>query len=238
MDHRQAAGQEQQQQPQQQQQLHLQQQHDRSMSQDVSALQAYSSSPLAVAQGSPWIGPQRDSAQFPMQYPLSFSVTIPDSLQLPASAYLDHPENFGATQWISDELSQLTSDDLRNCLAEAVTPQLPEVNTEPGDEGSSDDQITVIQPQVQHVVFRFLTKMRALVAKRRMQRGEMVSLSSQLDQRLRLRACVSTFQIAKCESCFTSCLSNFQCQGSNDAEQQACCATGCASECACLFVAV
>ena len=108
-----------------------------------------------------------------------------------------------------DEISQLTSDDLMNCFAEAVNPPLPEINTEADDEGSSDSQITVIQPQVQHVVFRFLTKMRALVAKRRMQRGEVVSLSSQLDQRLRLRACVSTFQIAKRESCFISCQSKF-----------------------------
>ncbi|DBB00133.1 TPA: PSII 6.1 kDa protein, variant 3 [Trebouxia sp. C0004] len=200
-DHSQGVGQE-------QQQLHLQQQQqqqDRSVSQDVSALQAYSLSPLAVAQGSPWPGPQGGSAQFPMQYPIPFSLTIPESLQLPASAYLDHPEKF---QWIGDEISQLTSDDLRNCLAEAVIPPLPETNTEA--EGNSDDEITVIQPQVQHVVFTFLTKMRALVARRRMQRGEMVSLSSQLDQRLRLRACVSTFQIAKRESCFTSCQINFQ----------------------------
>ena len=175
----------------------------------MSALQAYSSSPLAAAQGSVWLGgASGGSPQFPIEYPLTFSVTIPDPLQLPASAYLDHPDNF-AGNFIS-EISQLTSDDLRNCFAQAVNPQLPETNTEADDKGSSDDQITIIQPQVQHVVFRFLTKMRALVAKRRMQRGEMVTLSSQLDQRLRLRACVSTFQIAKCESCFTSCQSNTQ----------------------------
>ena len=143
-----------------------------------------------------------------MEYPLSFSVTIPDSLQLPASAYLDHPENFGGN--FIDEIGQLTSDDLMNCIAQAVNPPLPEVNTEADDEGSSGGQITVVQLQVQHVVFRFLTKMRALVAKRRRQRGEVVSLSSQLDQRLRLRAYVSTFQIAKRESRFTSCQCNFQ----------------------------
>ena len=142
-----------------------------------------------------------------MQCPLCFSVTIPDSLQLPASAYLDHPENFGGN--LIDDINQLTSDDL-NCLAEAVIPSLPDINTEADDEGSSDGQIIVIQPQVQYVMFRFLTKMRALVAKKRMQRGELVSLSNQLDQRLKLRACVSTFQIAKRESFFTSCQSNFQ----------------------------
>ncbi|KAL0038834.1 hypothetical protein WJX79_009982 [Trebouxia sp. C0005] len=186
-DHRAAAGQQQQQQQQQQQ-------HDRSVSQDVSTLQAYSS-PLAVAQGSAWLGgASGGSTQFPMQCPLSFSVTIPDSLQLPASAYLDHPENFGGN--LIDDINQLTSDDL-NCLAEAVIPSLPDINTEADDEGSSDGQIIVIQPQVQYVMFRFLTKMRALVAKKRMQRGELVSLSNQLDQRLKLRACVSTFQIAK-----------------------------------------
>ena len=179
------------------------------MSQDVSALQAYSSSPLAVAQGSAWPGDASGgSAQFPIEYPLTFSVTIPDPLQLPASAYLDHPHNFAGN--FINEISQLTSDDLRNCFAQAVNPPLRETNTDADDKGNSDDQITVIQPQVQHVVFRFLTKMRALVARRRMQRGEVVSLSSQLDQRLRLRACVSTFQIAKCESCFTSCQSNAQ----------------------------
>ena len=143
-----------------------------------------------------------------MEYSLSFSVTVPDSLQLPASAYLNYPENFGGN--LIDEIGQLTSHDLMNCIAEAVNPPLPEINTEADDEGSSDSQITVIQPQVQHVVFRFLTKMRALVAKRRMQRGEVASLSSQLDQRLRLRAYVSTFQIAKRESHFTSCQCNFQ----------------------------
>ena len=142
-----------------------------------------------------------------MEYPLSFSVTIPDSLQLPASAYLNYPENFGGN--VMDEISQLTSDDLMN-IAEAVNPPLPEINTEADDEGSSDCQIMVIQPQVQHVVFRFLTKMRALVAKRRMQRGEVVSLSSQLDERLKTRAYVCTFQIAKRESCFTSCQCNFR----------------------------
>jgi len=178
------------------------------VSQDVSALQVYTS-PLAVAQGSAWVGgASGDSAQYPMQYPLSFSVTIPKTLQLPASAYLDHPENFGGD--FMDEISQLTSDDLMNCFAEAVNPPPPETNPQADDEGSSDSQITVIQPQVQHVVFRFLTKMRALVAKRRRQRGEVVSLSSQLDQRLRLRAYVSTFQIAKRKSCFTSCQCNFQ----------------------------
>ena len=171
-------------------------------------MQVYTS-PLAVAQGSAWVGgASGDSAQYPMQYPLTFSVTIPKTLQLPASAYLDHPENFGGD--FMDEISQLTSDDLMNCFAEAVNPPPPETNTQADDEGSSDGQITVIQPQVQHVVFRFLTKMRALVAKRRRQRGEVVSLSSQLDQRLRLRAYVSTFQIAKRESHFTSCQCNFQ----------------------------
>ncbi len=165
-----------------------------------------------------------------MEYPLSFSVTIPDSLQLPASAYLNYPENFGGN--VMDEISQLTSDDLMN-IAEAVNPPLPEINTEADDEGSSDCQIMVIQPQVQHVVFRFLTKMRALVAKRRMQRGEVVSLSSQLDERLKTRAYVCTFQIAKRESCFTSVSVQLS-TGSSNAEQQSFCATG--SECACLFV--
>ncbi len=141
-----------------------------------------------------------------MEYPLSFSVTLPKSLQLPASAYLDHPENFRGN--FTDDISQLTSDDSIKCFAEAVNPLLPETNMEADGEGSGDGQITVIQPHVQYLVFRFLIKLRTLVSKRRMQRGEVVSGSSQLDQRLRLRACVSRFQTAKRETCFTSCRSN------------------------------
>ena len=205
-----------QQQPQQHSQQHPQQQRqqDSCMRGDMSALRPYSSLPLAVAQGNSGLGPYSSSAQFPMEsfplpIPLSFTVTIPDPLQLHPSAFLDHPDNFGAAQWINNEISQLTSDDLRNCFAEAAAPQLSNVTIEAEDQGSSEQQVAVIQPQVQHVVFRFLTKMRALVARRRVERGEMGSLSSQLDQRLRLRACVSTFQIAKCES--SCCQSQIQC---------------------------
>ena len=196
-----------QQQPQPQQHAQQRRQQDSCIHDDMSALQPYSPLPLAVAQGNSGLGPYNSSAQFPteafpMQIPLSFTVTIPDPLQLHPSAFLDHPDNFGAAEWINNEISQLTSDDLKNCFAEAAAPQLSDVTIEAEDQSSSEQQVAVIQPQVQHVVFRFLTKMRALVARRRVERGEMRSLSSQLDQRLRLRACVSTFQIAKCESSF------------------------------------
>ena len=167
------------------------------------SVQLYSS-PLPGAQTPSWVIPDEVSVQFPMHIPPSFQFTsIPDPLQLQPSAYLTHPDNFNAAELIGTEISELSPADLRNCFVEAQhLPQL-EDGPEANDQGHDANQVEVIQPQVQHVVYRFLAKMRSLVARRRMERGEISSLSSEMDQRLRLRACVSTFQIAKCEC---SCL--------------------------------
>lgn len=122
---------------------------------------------------------------------------IPRSLHQQPSNYLDFPPNVDASGWFSDEMHGLSSDDVREYLASAQIPQQTAVHEEGDDATSGENQLAVIQPAIQHVVLSFLAKMRALVAKRRMQRGETASLSVQLDQRLRLCACVATWTRCK-----------------------------------------
>ncbi|KAL0051911.1 hypothetical protein WJX82_004365 [Trebouxia sp. C0006] len=95
--------------------------------------------------------------------------------------------------WNSEEMNEPFAMDVQDCLASAQTTQQTSVHEEGADASSGEDQLAVIQPAIQHVVLSFLAKMHALVARRRMQRGETMSLSLQLDQRRRLHQCVATW---------------------------------------------
>ena len=95
-----------------------------------------------------------------------------------------------AAAWINDGIKEglrhLSRDDIRNCLRSAKTPE-PEV---PADEDAANqNQLAVVQPSIQHVVIRFVLKMRALARRRRVERGDIEGLPGHLERRLRLRRC-------------------------------------------------
>lgn len=97
------------------------------------------------------------------------------------------------SQGMSLGMSQLHSDNLRQSFAAARDPAQQEGGSDAGDHSSYQTQLGVVQPQVQHVVIRVVAKMRVLVRRKRTESGQMMCLSSQLDRRLSLRACLSTW---------------------------------------------
>ncbi len=151
--------------------------------------------PMAAGQPSSLPNQFERPTQFHLHLPAAPAFfPISHSLQKQPSDYLDFPQDSDVSGWFSEEMHELFSADY---LASAQTTQQTSVHEENDDASSDEYQLAVIQPAIQHVVLSFLAKMRALVARRRTQRGETTSLSLQLDQRRRLCLCVATWTRCK-----------------------------------------
>ncbi len=121
------------------------------------------------------------------------SFATPYSHQQQPSNDLDFPWDSDMSGWLSEGMTEVF---LADCLASAQTTQQRSVHEAGAGASSGEKQLVVIEPAVQHVVLflaiSFLAKMRALVARRRTQRGDTTSLSLHLDQRQRLCLYVAT----------------------------------------------
>ena len=107
------------------------------------------------------------------------------------------PQSDGAgDQSSGEEISFVSQDDLMDCLAAAQIGLDGSDDADSQQQDTGPSQVLVLQPQVQHVVIVFLARMRALVVRRRLQRG--AATSTDLDQRLRQRAVLARW--ARCES--------------------------------------
>ena len=99
------------------------------------------------------------------------SFATPYSHQQQPSNDLDFPRDSDMSGWLSGEMHELFSADY---LVSAQTTQQTSVHEEGAGASSGENQLTVIQPAVQHAVsflaIPFLAKMRALVVRRRTQR--------------------------------------------------------------------
>ena len=106
------------------------------------------------------------------------------------------PQSDGAGDQSSEDFSLVNQNDLMDHLAAGRVGLEGRDDADSHQQGTGPSQILVLQPQVQHVVIIFLAKMRALVVRRRLQRG--AATSTALDQRLRQRAVLARW--ARCKS--------------------------------------
>ncbi len=159
-----------------------------------SSLSTHIMLPMAASQPSSLPNQSEHPTQFHLHLSASAaSFATPYSHQQQPCEYLGDPQGSDISGWNSEEMNEPFAMDVQDCLASAQTTQQTSVHEEGADASSGEDQLAVIQPAIQHVVLSFLAKMHALVARRRMQRGETMSLSLQLDQRRRLHQCVATW---------------------------------------------
>ncbi len=126
------------------------------------------------------------------------SFATPYSNQQQPSEYLDFPRDSDMSGWFSEPMHELFS---AECLVSAQTTQQASVHEAGAGASSGEKQLVVIQPAVQHVVsflaISFLAKMRALVVRRRTQRGELgPSAGSETEA---LSICCHMHQMTRCK---------------------------------------
>jgi len=156
---------------------------------------------LPMAAGQPISLPDQFErpTQVHLHLPASAALFVtPHSHQQQPSDYLDFPRDSDMSGWLSEELHEAF---LADCLASAQTTQQTSVHEAGADASSGENQLVVIQPAVQHVVsflvISFLAKMRALVVRRRTQRGELEPSAGAETEALSI--CCHMHQMTRCK---------------------------------------